>query len=62
LTTGWAVDVNAPQQIAAQVQKILGNPEEAAKVIENARKLARSAYDWNLIAKEMRERVFNFLF
>jgi glycosyltransferase involved in cell wall biosynthesis len=61
LTTGWAVDVNSPKQIAAQVKDILSNPEHTQKVIENARKLALEKYDWDLIAKEMREKVFNNL-
>ncbi len=56
--TGWAVDKNSPEQIAAAVQEILGNPEQVKRVIENAKKLAVEKYDWNLIAKDMRERVF----
>lgn len=61
-TTGWAVDVNAPAQIAARVVEILGNPEAAARVINNARNLAVEKYDWDLIARQMKEQVFNFLF
>lgn len=57
-TTGWAVDKESPEQIARAVEEILGNPEAAKKVIETAKQLALSKYDWNLIAKDMRERVF----
>lgn len=56
--TGWAVDKDNPEQIAAAVADILGNPEEAKRVIETARKLAFEKYDWGLIAKDMREKVF----
>jgi hypothetical protein len=40
------------------VEDILGNPEAAKKVVETAKQLALSKYDWSLIAKDMRERVF----
>lgn len=57
--TGWAVDTNAPGQIVAQVKDILENPEEVKRVIENARTMVRERYDWDTIAHEMREKVFN---
>lgn len=60
-TTGWAVEVDSPEQIANAVKEILGNPEPTKKVIENAKQLASEKYDWDLIAKQMREKVFNFL-
>ncbi len=57
-TTGWAVEKDNPQEIAQAVGEILGNPQAAKKVIETARQLASVKYDWDLIAKEMREKVF----
>lgn len=60
--TGFAVDADSPGQIAMQVKEILGNPEGAKKVIESARKLAVEKYDWDLIAAQMRKKVFNLLF
>jgi glycosyltransferase involved in cell wall biosynthesis len=57
-TTGWAVATDAPEEIARAVEDILGNPEAAKKVVETAKQLALSKYDWSLIAKDMRERVF----
>ncbi len=57
-TTGWAVDKDSPEQIARAVEEILGNPEATKKVVETAKQMAISKYDWNLIAKDMRERVF----
>ncbi len=57
-TTGWAVDKNSPRQIAEAVKNILGNPEHTKKVVDTARALAVEKYDWDLIAKGMREMVF----
>jgi phosphatidylinositol alpha-1,6-mannosyltransferase len=57
--TGWAVRKDSPEQIAQAVQTILGNPEAARQVTEHARAMVKENYDWDLVAKEMRERVFN---
>lgn len=56
--TGWAVDKDSPEQIAAAVKDILAHPDEAKKVVETAKTFAREHFDWDSIAKEMRERVF----
>lgn len=57
--TGWAVDAENPEQIAAAVREILANPGRVRAVVENARRLAREKYDWDTIVRDMRERVFN---
>ncbi len=54
-TTGWAVDKNSPEQIATAVQDILANPDAVARVTATAKRLAIEKYDWNLIAKQMRD-------
>ena len=56
--TGWAVDKDSPEQIAQAVKDIIGNPEQVKNVIETARKLAFEKYDWGLLARDMREKVF----
>jgi len=61
-TTGWAVDAESPEQISEAVRDIASNPEKVKKVIVNAKNMAIEKYDWNLIAKDMREKVFNNLF
>jgi glycosyltransferase involved in cell wall biosynthesis len=61
-TTGWAVDKDNPHQIVQAVHEILSNPEQANKVIEQARGLVNRSYDWDLIATQMQEKVFNRLF
>jgi glycosyltransferase involved in cell wall biosynthesis len=61
-TTGWAVDRDNPPQIAEAVKDILSNPEQTLRVVEEARRLATARYDWRLIAKDMREKVFGRVF
>jgi glycosyltransferase involved in cell wall biosynthesis len=57
-TTGWAVAKDNPQEIARAVEDILSNPEHTQAVIKTAQELARSKYDWDLLAKDMRQKVF----
>lgn len=53
-TTGWAVDVDSPEQIAAAVRNILANPGNVARVTAAAQNLAFQKYDWGLIADAMK--------
>jgi glycosyltransferase involved in cell wall biosynthesis len=57
--TGWAVDVDRPDQIAAAVKEILAHPDQRKAVVANARTLAQTTYNWDAIARAMREKVFN---
>lgn len=57
-TTGWAVSKDSPEEIAKAVKDILAHPEAVAKVTATAKALAFSDYDWDTIARAMRERVF----
>ncbi len=59
--TGWAVDVNSPEQIAFAVKDIMTNPDKVARIRANALALVREKYDWNLIAKQMHS-VFDGIF
>ncbi|HEY8309018.1 MAG TPA: glycosyltransferase [Gemmatimonadaceae bacterium] len=56
--TGFAVDVDSPEQVAAAVKEILRNEELVLQVVDNAAALVRARYDWDRIAAHMRERVF----
>jgi len=56
--TGWVVDTDSPQQIADAVRTILDNPEEAKRVTDNAYTLVSKNYSWDLVARDMREKVF----
>lgn len=57
-TTAWAVDPDAPLQIAKAVKDILAHPEKVKEVTENARRMVVETYDWDKIAKRMRTDVF----
>ncbi len=56
--TGWAVDKDAPEQIAEAVKDILANPEKVKRITDTARRMVEEKYDWDIIARQMRERVF----
>ncbi len=52
-TTGWAVDTDSPEQIAAAVNDILARPEKVTEVIATASTLVQAQYDWNTVAASM---------
>jgi glycosyltransferase involved in cell wall biosynthesis len=54
-TTGFAVPVDSPKQIAVMVKSILEHPEKVAQVVANAKAMVMERYDWDTIAKEMKE-------
>ncbi len=56
--TGFAVDRDSPEQIARAVERIISNPGEVEEAVRNARDLVFKKYDWNIIARDMREKVF----
>lgn len=53
-TTGWAVDIDSPDQIAQAVKDIMTNPDKVARVKANGLTLVREKYDWNRIANDMK--------
>ena len=57
--TGLFCEVNNPKSIADKVMEYINNPELVSKVVENARKMVEEKYDWDLIAKEMKMKVFD---
>lgn len=61
-TTGWAVDKDSPEQIAEAVRDIIARPEKVREVVENAKRMVEEKYDWDKIAKDMRQKVFAKLF
>jgi UDP-glucose 4-epimerase len=56
--TAWAVDRDSPKQIAEAVKDIMSHPEKVRAVTATAKAMVIKKYDWNLIAKSMREKVF----
>lgn len=60
--TGLAVNPRDPEGIAKAVKRYIDNPALKARIIENGRKMVFEKYDWDLIARNMKEKVFDRLF
>lgn len=56
--TGFAVDKDSPKQIAEQVRHIMENPEKVRAVVSTAKAMVIEKYDWDVVARDMREKVF----
>lgn len=54
-TTGWAVDSDSPEQIAAAVTDILTHPEKVSRVHDTALTMVQKRYDWDTVAGDMRD-------
>ena len=57
--TGWAVDKDSAADIARAVKDIVAHPEKVRAVVATAKAMVVEKYDWNIIARDMRERVFD---
>ena len=55
----WASPINNPKSIAEKVMEYINNPELTEKIIRNAKEMVVQQYDWDLIAKEMKAKVFD---
>lgn len=56
--TGFAVDKDSPEQIAGQVKNIMEHPEKVRTVVATAKVMVLEKYDWDIIAEDMRDKVF----
>lgn len=56
--TAWVIDPDSPDQIVVKVTEILANPQKAKEISAYARTMVEEKYDWDKIAKQMRDRVF----
>jgi glycosyltransferase involved in cell wall biosynthesis len=52
--TGWAVDTDNPEQIAAAVEAILANPGKKEQVTRTAKAMVIEKYDWSHVAARMK--------
>ena len=57
-STGRAVKPRDPEGIARAVKLFIDDPQKTAEIIQTAKEMAFSKYDWGTIAKAMEERVF----
>lgn len=60
--TGLAVNPRDPEGIAKAVKRYIDDPALRARIIENGRKMVFEKYDWDIIARDMKEKVFDKLF
>ncbi|OGG58823.1 hypothetical protein A2765_00380 [Candidatus Kaiserbacteria bacterium RIFCSPHIGHO2_01_FULL_56_24] len=60
--TGWAVDKDSPEQIVVAIRDIMARPEKVRAVVATAKQMVIEKYDWDIVAKDMREKVFGELF
>jgi glycosyltransferase involved in cell wall biosynthesis len=56
--TGVFCKPSDPQSVAAAVQRLIDDPALRERVKANALAMVRERYDWDLIAEEMRRKVF----
>ena len=57
--TGLFCEVQNPESIAKQVKVLLEDKELKNKIVNNAKTLAFEKYDWNLIASQMKTKIFD---
>ncbi|PIQ66392.1 MAG: hypothetical protein COV96_01735 [Candidatus Zambryskibacteria bacterium CG11_big_fil_rev_8_21_14_0_20_42_18] len=57
--TGLICEVRNPESIAKQVKRLIDNPELRASLVSNAQKMVEKRYDWDIVAKDMQEKVFD---
>jgi glycosyltransferase involved in cell wall biosynthesis len=57
--TGLFVKTKDPRGIAKQVARLLENPALRQQIIISAHKMVVEKYDWNIIARDMKEKVFS---
>ena len=56
--TGLFVEPKSPRLIAFQVQKLISDRVLHDKIVINAKRMVAEKYDWDLIAEDMKNRVF----
>ncbi len=56
--TGIFCQVRDPESIAAAVKRLMNEPDLRRKITENAKRMVEEKYDWDLIAQEIKDRVF----
>ncbi len=59
--TGIVCEVNNPQSIALGVETYMREPELQARIVNNAYSMVLQRYDWQLVSKDMRDKVFAIL-
>ena len=53
--------INNPKSIADKVMEYINDPKLVDRVVHNARKMVEEKYNWDLIAQEMKSKVFDII-
>ncbi len=56
--TAWVVRKDNPEDIVHAVNEIIANPEKVKIVTDTARTMVVENYDWDIVARQMREKIF----
>ena len=56
--TGLFCEVQNPKSIAQKGEKLIKDRESRDYIVKNAQKMVNEKYDWNIIAKDMKDNVF----
>ena len=59
--TGLFCEVKNPESIAKKVKEYLENPALREQIIINAKKMVMEKYDWDMVASDMKNKVFSML-
>jgi glycosyltransferase involved in cell wall biosynthesis len=57
--TAWVVDKDSPDQIVKAVKNIIANPDKVKTITATAHQMVAQEYNWDLVADNMRTKVFN---
>ncbi len=57
--TGLFCEVRNPESIAMQVKRLIDNPALRQTLVTNASKMVVEKYDWDIVARDMKEKVFD---
>ncbi len=56
--TGFLAEIDNPEYLAQKLKDALEDKELLADILPRAKAMVREKYDWNLIARDMQEKVF----
>ncbi len=60
-STGLFVNIDDPQSIARQVKRVIDDAALRTRLVINGKKLVTKKYDWDIIAIDMKRKVFDQL-
>lgn len=56
--TGLVVEMDSPEQIAKSVERLLSDSRLRERLVKNAKKMVEKKYNWDTVAKQMKDQAF----